>query len=192
MRNTRFWILMGIFQVAFGLAVFGLTRQYYLATAPQANGGPVVTNPHAAGWPDQAMQDDPTGFNPPLSGPATVDDLAALSRRADDAFEAQQYDQAAALYRQILDSGVNDVVIFNNLGITLHYLGRHSEALEVLGQGIAADPTYPRIWLTQGFVNSQLGNIEAARDSLEAAVRLGAGDSVGESAVKMLENLPPP
>ena len=29
-RSTKFWILMTVFQVAFGLTVFAITRQYYI------------------------------------------------------------------------------------------------------------------------------------------------------------------
>ena len=50
-RNARFWTLAAVFQVVFGLAVFGLTRQYYLDhPAPPAPGAAAV--PHSQlSWP---------------------------------------------------------------------------------------------------------------------------------------------
>jgi Flp pilus assembly protein TadD len=79
---------------------------------------------------------------------------------------------------------------YNNLGITLHYLGRSAEALRWLNEGIAKDPTYQRIWLTLGFVNSELGDTGQARIALTKAVQMGADNEIGQSAVRMLENLP--
>jgi len=52
------------------------------------------------------------------------------------------------------------------------------------------DPTYQRIWLTLGFVNSQMGNTAEARTALGTAVQLGADTDVGKSAAKMLADLP--
>jgi len=84
----------------------------------------------------------------------------------------------------------NDVDTYNNLGLTLHYLGRSTEALDKLNEGVAVDPTYQRIWLTLGFVNRQLGNTGQARTALTTAVKMDADSEIGQSATKMLEELP--
>jgi len=88
-----------------------------------------------------------------------------------------------------LATGQNDVDTYNNLGITLHYLGRSTEALDILNKGVAVDSNHQRIWLTLGFVNKQLGDIEQARRALTTSVQLGADTDVGKSAAKMLEGL---
>ena len=51
---------------------------------------------------------------------------------------------------------------------SIHYtkLYESGEALSRLDEGVAADPGNQRIWLTLGFVNSQLGNIDEARKAL--------------------------
>jgi Flp pilus assembly protein TadD len=72
----------------------------------------------------------------------------------------------------------------------LHYLGRSSEALDILNKGVKVDANYQRIWLTLGFVNKQLGNTVQARTALTTAVQLGADNDIGRSAGKMLEGLP--
>jgi len=36
MRSPLFWLTMVVFQVAFGLTVFAVTRHYYLSSAPPA------------------------------------------------------------------------------------------------------------------------------------------------------------
>lgn len=47
-----------------------------------------------------------------------------------------------------------------------------------------------RGWLTLGFVNSQLGNIEQARSALTTAVRMDADNEIGQAAAEMLAELP--
>ena len=79
---------------------------------------------------------------------------------------------------------------YNNLGITLHYLGKSSEAILRLYEGVAIDPTHQRIWLTLGFVNSQIGDTVQARAALNTAAKINADNENGESAIKMLEELP--
>ncbi|MDH3751165.1 MAG: hypothetical protein OEU40_11265, partial [Gammaproteobacteria bacterium] len=75
-------------------------------------------------------------------------------------------------------------------GLTLHYLGRSTEALRRLNDGIAVDRSNQRIWLTLGYVNSELGNTEEARTALTTATQIGSDESIRQSALNMLENLP--
>lgn len=117
-------------------------------------------------------------------------DPAEVARLANGFFTNKQYDRAAAAYEQLLTLDPDNVNTYNNLGITLFYLGRPADALARLDQGVAVDPSYQRIWLTLGFVNSQLGNIEAARTALTTAAEMSADNDVGQSALKMLADLP--
>jgi Flp pilus assembly protein TadD len=152
--------MMTVFQVVFGLAIFTITRQYYIHNSDNVSSEP------------------------------TIEDAALISRQADEAFASKQYNRAAELYGQLLALSPNNVTAYNNLGITLHYLGRSAEALRKLNEGVTVDPTYQRLWLTLGFVNSQLGNTEQARIALTSAAQMGADNEVGQSASKMLEDLP--
>ncbi len=52
------------------------------------------------------------------------------------------------------------------------------------------DAEHQRIWLTLGFVNSQLGNTDQARLALTKATQVGGNASIRESAEKMLAELP--
>ena len=94
------------------------------------------------------------------------------------------------MYERLLAFGPNNADVLNNLGLTLHYLGRSSEALGRLNEGVALDPGNQRIWLTLGFVNSQLGNVDEARAALSTATQVGTDESIRESARKMLDGLP--
>jgi len=124
-----------------------------------------------------------------LSEP-TLQDPNEISRQAGEFFTNRQYDRAVDLYEQLLALRPNDAETYNNLGITLHYLGRSDEALRRLNEGVAVDAEHQRIWLTLGFVNSQLGNTDQARTALTTAAQIGSDDSIRQSARRMLEDLP--
>lgn len=190
-RDKNFWILLGIFQVLFGLAVFGITREYYLERAP-VQAAAVPSRPAAApGWPnvinDRAIDrlTSPSAVQADPAGPGEI------ARLADEYFSNRQYELAAVQYRRLLDLGPGTADTHNNLGLTLHYLGRSDEALAVLHDGIVLDPEHQRIWLTLGFVNAQLGNIEPARIALTKAAQTGTDASIAASAEDMLAKLPP-
>jgi Flp pilus assembly protein TadD len=97
---------------------------------------------------------------------------------------------AADLYARLLALNPKNVDILNELGLTLHYTGRSAEALQRLNEGVALNPAHQRIRLTLGFVNSQLGNFQEARAALTAATQLGTDQSIRQSALDMLKNLP--
>ena len=188
-RSARFWIPMTLFQVAFGLTVFAVTRQYYIQEPDNVSANPATTSQAAPEWPESGTENGLEELISSFPGQPAVGDPDALSRQADYFFDRQQYDRAADLYEQLLAAGFNNVNTYNNLGITLHYLGRSTEALRVLNEGVAVDPAYQRIWLTLGYVNSQLGNIEQARSALMKAAQMDADTEVGQSATKMLNAL---
>lgn len=190
-QNTKFWIQMILFQVIFGLTIFTFTRQYYIQDPGKA--ALSVMDQSAPAGPHRAMETvgtELTQFDPLPPGTMKSGDPAVLARQADEFFAKEQYQQAADVYQQLLAAGQNNADTYNNLGITLHYLGRSTEALDILNKGVAMDSNYQRIWLTLGFVNKQLGNNEQARLALTTAMQLDAASDVGKSAAKMLEGLP--
>lgn len=189
-RDTRFWTGMVVFQVFFGLAVFAITRDYYMPDATGISAHAGITNPTVPAWPNAVTETSIARLSSSAPVDATGMDPAEMSRQADELFSNRQYEQAAALYERLLAFGPPNADVHNNLGLTLHYLGRSTEALDRLNDGVAVDPDNQRIWLTLGFVNSQLGNTEQARTALTAATKIGSDDSIRQSAMTMLENLP--
>ena len=105
----------------------------------------------------------------PPAAVADSSDPAVMSERADAAFTGGNYAEAAALYERLLGSDPQNVELHNNLGLTLHYLGRSGEALERLAAGLRIDPGHQRSWLTTGFVHLQVGNTAEARTALTHA-----------------------
>ena len=189
-NRASFWILLTMFQLVFGLGVFALTRQYYLQDQDPVSASPAVMRQPSLAWPDDSTVTDLARDMSASPGQAVVNDPVALSRLADEFYVKKKYQEAAALYQQLLASGANEVNTYNSLGITLHYLGKSTEALRILNEGVAVDYSYQRIWLTLGFVNSQLGNIEQARSALATAVQMGADNEIGQAAAGMLADLP--
>ena len=188
--SAKFWISMAVLQVLFGLAVFSVTREYYIGDADNVSAQQSTTDQSALGWPDGITETYIAGLVSSSINDPTIQDPVEISRQADEFFANKQYDRAVDLYEQLLVFSPNDPEVYNNLGLTLHYLGRSTEALRRLNDGVAVDATHQRIWLTLGFVNSQLGNTEQARTALTNAAQIGADESIRQSAMKMLEDLP--
>lgn len=192
-RSSRFWVLMTVFQIVFGLTVFALTRQYYLEAPDERGRATAAAHPTESDWPAPSAQGDLanliSSFPPTSAGRPLSTDPNVLSAQADAFFGQAQYQSAAHLYEQALEAGGTDANTYNSLGLTLHYLGRSAEALSLLEEGIAVDPGYQRIWLTLGYVNSQLGNEAEARTALTTAVQMNADNEISHSAASMLDKL---
>ncbi len=189
-RDKRFWTLLVIFQVFFGLAVFAFTRDYYMQETPSVAGHPPIANPGATSWSRGVTATDISRLSSPGLVEPTPTDPAEIYRRAEEFFANKQYAQAASLYEQLLVYSPNDAEIYNNLGLTLFYLGQPEDALRRLNEGVAKDAGHQRIWLTLGYVNSQVGNIADARTALTNATQRGDNASIREAAMKMLAELP--
>jgi tetratricopeptide (TPR) repeat protein len=190
MRSARFWIPMTLFQIAFGLSVFAVTRHHYIRDVPApGNDRPAQAVPSE--WTESGNASGLEELISSFPGQPDIVDPVQLAARADEFFVNRQYPQAADLYQQLLATDPGNVDTYNNLGITLHYIGRSDEALQILNQGVSVDPEYQRIWLTLGYVNSQAGSIPQARAALTTAVELGPDTDVGKSAAEMLRALGP-
>jgi len=188
--DIRFWTLLLVFQVFFGLAVFGITREVYRQEAPTVRGHPPITTSSSPGWSGGITATDISQLSSPGLNMPTSSDPVEILRRANELFRNQQYQGAAELYEQLLAFSPNDVEIYNNLGLTLFYVGRPDEALRRLNEGVAVDSEHQRIWLTLGYVNGQLGNTEQARTALTNAMQRGSDEKIRQAATKMLSELP--
>ncbi|MGI9237029.1 MAG: tetratricopeptide repeat protein [Woeseiaceae bacterium] len=188
-RNAKFWTTMAVFQVFFGFAVFAITRDYYRQDTPVVRAHAATISPSASTW-QGINENDISRLTPEVFGDSNMQDPAQISRQADEFFARRQYDQAANWYKRLLEFDPQNAEVHNNLGLTLHYLGRSDEALQILNEGVGLDSTNQRIWLTLGYVNSQLGNTSEARAALGKAAQIGEDESIRQSATRMLDELP--
>jgi tetratricopeptide (TPR) repeat protein len=189
-RDKKFWTLLLVFQVFFGLAVFAITREYYLEDVDAPRRHTLAAAPASTGWSRGMTASDVSRLSSPGLVDTTPSDPVEIYRRAEEFFAGGQYAQAARLYEELLAHAQDDAEIYNNLGLTLFYLGRADDALRRLNEGVAVDANHQRIWLTLGYVNSQVGNVEAARTALTNATQRGGNASIREAAEQMLAELP--
>ena len=199
------------FQVVFGFAIYELTKRAYQTTTavsqtpPAAAQGEPITLPpshppirQSSGdvnleTAEQYLQHTPAlaGTNDKPAMPQESDEqrFEAISQTADAAFAARDYASAAQGYERMLALAPHNVDVYNNLGLSLHYLGRHAEAVKRLDEGIAVESTYARIWLTRGFVQMRTGDSTSARAALEQVRTLAPDTNVGREAEDMLDQL---
>jgi len=189
-RNLKFWIPMTVFQIAFGLTIFTITRHYYIQDSKIVSNDTTEIRQPPFLWPDGYTETNPAQLSSSTFSQSTIENPAEISRQADEFFTKKQYDEAAKLYEQLLLLSPDNADTYNNLGITLHYIGRSNDALRWLNQGVAINPANQRIWLTLGFVYSQLGDNEQARAALTTAANMNTENEIGKSATEMLTNLP--
>ncbi len=188
--NYKFWTGLAVFEIVFGVAVFAVTRQYYIDRPAPLKARQTAITEAVPTRSDNVTAADLAQFNLQVPSQAAPDDPVEISRLANDYFSNREYDRAAELYEKLLGYGPENVDTYNNLGLTLHYLGRSAEALKVLHEGIVVDSNHQRSWLTIGFINSQMGNIEDARFALTNAMQVGGDEEIRRSAKEMLEKLP--
>lgn len=189
-RDWKIWVPILVFQVAYGMAIFTFTRDYYL-DVPNGSG---VRTPAIGESTSASPRTVPGSVLPNLPpsafGGSSAQDPVQISRQADEYFAKKDYQRAADLYTRLLQISPNDVNTHNNLGLTLQYLNRSTDALRTLNQGVAIDPENQRIWLTLGYVDIQVGNFEQATRALTNATLIGNDEAIRKSAMEMLRDLP--
>ncbi len=87
-------------------------------------------------------------------------------------YEAGHYEQARQCFEASLVRVPGRVSTLANQGAALLKLNRTTEALEVLGQALAADPTYAPAWAHRGLALTQLDRPNDALDCHERVIAL--------------------
>lgn len=173
--SLRQVLLLIAFMILYGVAVFAATRAYY------SDSGRVATPASST----QTSGLDGAPVSTPLSN-----DPRTLNEQADNYLTNRDYPNAIAAFRKLVSIAPDSAEGYNDLGLSLHYGGRSGEALVVLQKGLMVDANNQRVWLTRGFVEYQLGELEAAKQSLTRAVELGADNEIAAEAQRFLERLP--
>ena len=105
---------MALFQVAFGLAVFAITREYYSQDVDIVSSHPATIGQSALVWPDNITETNIARLSSSALSEPTIQNPVEILRQANEAFSNRQYDKAADLYEQLLAFSPNDVEIYNN------------------------------------------------------------------------------
>lgn len=120
---------------------------------------------------------------------SSTEDPQILASLGDRYFAEKDYRQAIKVYERALEITPDDVETHNDLGLSLHYTGQSSRAIEILKAGASKVPGFQRIYLTLGFVQAQTGDTEAAKGAFARAVELNSDNRVGKEAKRMLMDL---
>jgi len=192
--KSSWWLAIISFQILYGLAIFLVTRDIY-----QRESAPVEPRSAMSGR-AKAVVPGSERFtvadaerlvaSAPMAEPASTDSLEQITRMADEHFRQGRFDEALVYYGRILKRLPHEVSVYNNLGLTLHYVGRTGEAIEKLEQGIKLGAGDQRIWLTLGFVQTQARNAAAARRALSRAVEIDPETPVAREAKRLIDDLP--
>lgn len=110
-----------------------------------------------------------------------------LWRLGDAYFDAKQFNESAKHYKKVLEIKPGEADLYNDLGLSLHYLGNSAEALKYLEEGIKKNPYHQRIWLTKGFILAYGGgDLEGAKVAWEKANALNPESQIGKAAAEYL------
>jgi tetratricopeptide (TPR) repeat protein len=186
--NALTWMVIVVAQVTYGLLVYVITRSYYentsvITTQVPASDNQVGAHPQIDSFGASLRPSTDIG---PVAQALSGDDPALIARLADDYFMRKEYRRAIELYERALKINPDDVESYNDLGLSLFYIGQKQRALETLQAGALKQPGFQRIQLTLGFVLAQTGNNKAASVAFNKAIELGADNTVGQEAKRML------
>ncbi|MBI5469261.1 MAG: tetratricopeptide repeat protein [Deltaproteobacteria bacterium] len=121
---------------------------------------------------------------------ARPNDPDTLQRLGDAYFDAKRFNEAVTYYKKALEFKPGDADIFNDLGLSLHYLGNPAGGLTYIEEGIKKNPYHQRIWLTKGFILAYgMGDLDAARSAWEKANALNPESQVGKAASEFLAQI---
>ncbi len=118
------------------------------------------------------------------------DDPKVMYALADAYFTMKRFGDAVKYYNKLLVLTPDNVDVYNDLGLSLHYMGKSSEGLKSLEKGIKKDPYNQRIWLTKGFVLAYgIGDLKKAGVAWKKARALDPKSSVGKAADNYLAQI---
>lgn len=110
----------------------------------------------------------------PMAQPESAEDWFQTGRQHED---GEQWDLAAAAYRQsLLVGGPNSATVFN-LANVLSAWGRNEAAAERYYQAVEMEPGYAKAWNNLGGSLMELGRFDHATNAYRKAIELGHADS---------------
>lgn len=121
-------------------------------------------------------------------------DAAALSEMVDFLMNARRFGPAADLLFQALDAGAESPRLRMGLGVALFQQGMPSMAQKELRKSLDADPSNPQAHFYYALTMSHgpRADLDAARASWEAVVRLDPDGELGRRAREFLGQPSPP
>lgn len=114
-------------------------------------------------------------------------DPELLTRLGDTYFETKQFSESAAYYKKAIEIKPGEADLYNDLGLSLHYVGNSAEGLRYIEEGLKKNPYHQRMWLTKGFIMAYgMGDLDGARAAWDKAKSISPESQVGKAASDFL------
>ena len=118
------------------------------------------------------------------------DDPELLLTLADTLFNMKRFEEAFKYYKKLSMIKPDDVDAYNEMGLSLYYLGKSKEGLKYIDEGIKKNPYHQRIWLTKGFILAYgVGDLDAAGEAWKKAKAIDPSSRVGKAAADYLAQI---
>lgn len=184
-------ILIGV--VVAALIIFG-AGGYYFGTRSSNQGG--SQNAYSGSNAGPAVVGTPVNHSTIIADLKTKlnedpNDVAILTRLGDIYFDLKQFTQAVDYYKKVIRLKPDDADVYNDIGLSMHYLGDSAGGLKYIEDGLKKNPYHQRIWLTKGFILAYgMGDLDAARQAWEKTRALNPESRVGKAASEYLAQIP--
>jgi Flp pilus assembly protein TadD len=99
---------------------------------------------------------------------------------------AGRYDAALVDLQEARRLAPADIPTLNALGLCLANLRRHADALETFDAAIVLEPGFAPAHFNRGWVSEEIGELDQARSSFEAAARLSPRDPLPQARLAAL------
>jgi predicted TPR repeat methyltransferase len=122
------------------------------------------------------MLENETGKEPAQAGEGTTMTLAEALALAVGTHREGRFEEAAAIYKQILDVDPDNTDALHFLGVAVHQAGRAKAALGFLDRALELEPDHPDALGNRGNVHRSLCNLELAEADYRRALELRPDD----------------
>jgi tetratricopeptide (TPR) repeat protein len=173
------------------LAIVGIGGYYMGSSGSRTTvSGDTAGNQSAGAYSQEAVDYSAIVADLKASLAENPDEVELITQLGDAYFEQRNFAEAVNYYKKSLTMKEGDADIYNDLGLSMHYIDNSAEGLKYIEMGILQSPFNQRIWLTKGFLLAYgLGDMNGARAAWEKARALDPESGIGKAAADYLAQI---